>query len=268
MRSRVIEQTTVDIRARSSVSSNAKRRRDRVALAVWQNESRARINAPFHIDADDLEHSMPHVSPVAAVGWAIGQALEKFPEVNRRASVFAIRQNKTVRVSFAVDHDDALQIAVVNDAHTFTPREFQKALIAAVRDARDPRNMLAMATRLLGRVPVVIGRPALRIWSALSAGMGVSIAGFGAAPFGAAMVSSVASFDLTAVSVPFVPFTRCAIVVSVGKSRPAAVIRDRQVTVRETIDVWVTADHRVCDGARFAEFTLYAVGLLTTTSQP
>ena len=238
------------------------KQRDRLALATWSTATSARINTQFQLRTDAVQRAVPGVNVVAAVGWAVAQGLREFPVVNRRVAIWSIRQNQSVRVSFAVDLDSDVQIAVVDDANQLTPRQFQKALIESVQTARKGRSPLAHAMKLVGRMPVVLSRSVLRIWSALSVGVGIPLLGFGAAPFGAALVSSVGSFDIAAVSPPFVPFSRCCVVISVGAARSASLIRDGTVEIGEVVDIWVTADHRVCDGAQFVAFTKYVLSRL------
>ena len=71
-----------------------------------------------------------------------------------------------------------------------------------------------------------------------------------------ALISSArearARFGLPAVDVPFVPFTRCALVCSVGAIAPSVVAREGEVVVVDTVEVRVSYDHRVCDGAQLA----------------
>ncbi len=76
--------------------------------------------------------------------------------------------------------------------------------------------------------------------------------GIPGAPFGAALISSVARFGLPAVDVPFVPFTRCALVCSVGAVASAVVVRDGAPAVANILGVSVSYDHRVCDASQLA----------------
>lgn len=228
--------------------------RDRVALATWPSATAARIGARFRLDADAMAAAHPGVAPVAVVGWSVARALRAHPDVNRRVVLFGVRPNATVRISFAVDAGDDLQAAVVDRADELSPRELQRAVVRAARVARDGGGSIRRATRVLGAFPVAVSRPGLRAWSVLTAGLGLRVAGLGAAPFGAALVSSVATFDLPAVDPPFVPFARCPLVLSVGAAHRAPVVRDDAVVVGTIVEVSVTADHRVCDGAQFAGF--------------
>ena len=95
----------------------------------------------------------------------------------------------------------------------------------------------------------------LRAWSALSAGLGIGMFGIPGAPFGAAMISSVARFGLPAVDVPFVPFvpfTRVRAGVFRRSNCPSVVAREGEAVVVDTVEVRVSYDHRVCGGAQLA----------------
>lgn len=237
------------------------RNRDRIALATWPSSTSARINAHLRLDVGDLRLKFPGIAPLVAVGWSIAQGLEQFPTLNRRVALFSLRANDSVRVSFAVSIDHDLQVAIIDDANTLTPQSMQRTLARGSKAARSGRGPFAKATAFMSSFPVAVSRPTLRIWSLLTAGLGVPFFGFRAAPFGAALVSSVAAFGLDAVDAPFVPFARCALVVSLGASHCEAVVRDGHVVAREVIDVAVTADHRICDGVQFASFTHHVLEL-------
>ena len=236
------------------VAGARNRRRDRIALATWPSSTSARIGGHFRIDADALARNHPGIAPVAVIGWAVAAALRSHPDVNRRVVLFAIRSNPTVRISFAVDTDDDLQVAIVDRADELDPRGVQRQLVRGARAVRRGEGPFSRPTALMSAVPVALSRPALRLWSVLTAGLGVPLLGLRSAPFGAALVSSVATFDVVAVDPPFVPFARCPLVLSVGAAHPAAVVRDGAVAVANVIDVSVAADHRICDGGQFASF--------------
>jgi pyruvate dehydrogenase E2 component (dihydrolipoamide acetyltransferase) len=225
-----------------------------VSLITWPKGDEASIGCTVLLDWDRIRAVHPRVAPVAIVGYATAQALRAHPAVNRRVALWGIRPHRTVRVSFAVDTDAELRIGVVDDADARTPHEFQRALIVAARSARSGTSRLGRATSLLERTPVVIGRPVLRLASLIVAGFGVGAFGVPGAPFGAALISSIDRFDLPAAQVPLIPFMRCAIVCSVGAMRQSPVVRNGVVVAANTIELGVTIDHRVADGAQLAGF--------------
>ncbi len=236
----------------STPLSSRSRRRDRVAIATWPNAHTARIGLDVRLEWDRVRCVHPKLAPVAVVGYGLAQAFSKNPSANRRVALWGVRANPTVRLSFAVDVGDSLRIAVVDTADQMDARQLQRSLIGAAREARAGRGPLVVATRLIESMPAAVGRVGLRAWSALTAGLGVGVFGISGAPFGAAMISSVERFGSPAVDVPFVPFTRCALVCSVGAMSPAVVAREGAAIVVDTVDVRVSYDHRICDGAQLA----------------
>jgi hypothetical protein len=230
------------------------RRRDRVSLITWPRGQDAQIAASVLLDWDRVTRAHPRITPVAVVGYATARALRAHPALNRRVALWGIRAHRRVRVTFAVAADAELRMAVVDDADTLDPRAFQRALVRAVRSARSGRGWISLATSLIERTPVVVGRPLLRVASLVVAGFGVGAFGVPGAPFGAALISSVDRFGLPAAQVPLIPFTRCAVVCSVGARRPLPIVRDGVVAVVTTVELRVTIDHRVADGAQLAGF--------------
>jgi 2-oxoacid dehydrogenases acyltransferase (catalytic domain) len=244
---------------RSDVSATAtalqrSRGRDRVALITWPTAGQAQITCTVHMDWDCASAQHPGVAPVALVGFALAQALRMNPVLNRRVALWKIRNHKTVRVSFAVDAERELRIAVVDRADSFDSRQFQRALITATRIAREGTGPLARAISLSEWLPVSIGRPLLRIASLLVAGFGVRLFGVPGAPFGAALVSSLERFGLPTARVPLIPFTRCTLICSVGSAKLTPVVREGVLAVANMVEVTATIDHRVADATQLAEF--------------
>jgi hypothetical protein len=237
------------------VSIPRSRARDRVALITWPAAEQGRVNATVRLEWDRIRKVHGTVSRLSVIGYGFAQALRDCPVVNRRVALWKIHNHKTVRLSFAVDaHDDGLRIAVVNNANLLDPRQFQRALIKAVREARTGKSPLATAIALIEWLPVVIGRPVVRIGSLITAGFGIGLIGVPGAPFGAVLISSLERFNVGAVTVPFVPFTRCAMVCSVGALIPTPIVRNGKVDVVDIVEISVTIDHRIADGSQLAEF--------------
>ncbi len=229
------------------------RARDRLALATWRHGRDARVGCTVVLEWDRVSAVYPHIVPVAVVGVALSRALAMNPSANRRVALWGLRKHKSVRISFAVAANDHLRIAVVDNGDQLDARRFQRALRFAARDARKGVGPLQRLTRLLEYLPVAIGRPILSLWSLFCCGFGVPILGVAGAPFGAALLSSVERFGLPAGDVPFVPFTRCAMVCSIGAISPAVIARAGAPAVVDTVTVAVSFDHRVCDGAQIAD---------------
>jgi 2-oxoacid dehydrogenases acyltransferase (catalytic domain) len=235
------------------VGSSKQVARDRIALATWRRSTDARIGCTIVLEWDRISAMYPNMVPVSVAGFALAHALAKNPLANRRVVLWRLRNHKSVRISFAVDAIDHLRIAVVDKGDQLDPRRFQHALRVAVRDARNGIGPLQRMTRLLEHLPVAIGSPILKVWSFLSSGLGIAFLGVDGAPFGAAMLSSNERFQLPAVDVPFIPFTRCTMVCSIGAISPAVITRNGVATVVDTVNISVSFDHRICDGGQIAD---------------
>jgi hypothetical protein len=221
-------------------------------MMTWRSSVDARIGFTVTLDWDRVTEAHGNVAPVALVGYGLAQALRSNPGANRRVALWGLRSHKSIRLSFAVDAGNTLQIAIVDHADQFTSREFQRQLITATRIARSAETPIARATRLIEAMPVALGRPILRLCSLLTAGLGISAFGIPGAPFGAALISSIERFGLAAADVPFVTFARCALTCSVGAVSPSVIPVNGTPTVANTVNVSVSFDHRICDAGQLA----------------
>ncbi len=228
--------------------------RDRIALTTWPNARDAKVHCNIKLEWDRASATRPRIVPITLVAYAFAQALKQNPMANRRVVLWKIRPHRTVGISFAVDEGDDLRIAVITRADELNPKQVQHALRIAARDARLGVGPLARCTRIVSYLPVVAGRPLLRIWSLLTAGLGIPMLGVPGAPFGAVLLSSVERFGLPAANVPLVPFSRCAFVCSVGAITPSLIVRGGAAVVAEVVELSVSIDHRVCDASQLASF--------------
>jgi 2-oxoacid dehydrogenases acyltransferase (catalytic domain) len=240
-----VRQRKADVRSSS---------RDRVSLITWTSGQQAQIHCSIAIEWDRVRIVHPKITPIALVGYAVAQALQSNLTLNRRVALWSIRPHQTIRLSFAVDAAPELRIAVVDNAASLSPRDFQRSLIQSARVARAGTGPLTKAISLIEWLPVIIGRPVVRAGSLITAGLGIGLLGVPGAPFGAALISSVDRFKLPAATVPFIPFTRCALICSVGSITATPVVRHAMIEVIDTVEVSVTIDHRIADGSQLAAF--------------
>jgi pyruvate/2-oxoglutarate dehydrogenase complex dihydrolipoamide acyltransferase (E2) component len=228
--------------------------RDRIALTTWPKGRDAKVHCAIQLEWDRATATHPRIVPITLVAYAFAQSLKQNPIANRRAVLWKIRPHKTVSISFAVDDGDDLRIAVIPRVDELSPKELQHVLRLAARDARLGIGPLARCTRLVSYAPVALGRPVLKLWSLLTAGLGVPMLGVPGAPFGAVLLSSVERFGLPAANVPLVPFTRCAFVCSVGAITPSVIVRNGAAVVADVVELSVSIDHRICDASQLASF--------------
>lgn len=70
--------------------------------------------------------------------------------------------------------------------------------------------------------------------------------------FGSFMVSNIGALGLERGLIPLSPYTRCPIIIGIGKPREAPVVRDGEIRVERVVTISLTFDHRYADGAQGA----------------
>jgi pyruvate dehydrogenase E2 component (dihydrolipoamide acetyltransferase) len=188
------------------------------------------------------------------VGKAVAMAVRARPEVNavvRRGR--QIYQRETIDVFFQVAYEggENLSGAKVAEADRKSVVEIARELADGVQAIRArARHALSRPDAVTGRVPALLRRPLLRGLEYAVYDLGLDLSAFGMPrdAFGSAMITNVGMFGLPHGFAPLVPFSRAPIVVTVGAIRPAPVVVDGAVAVRDVLTLGVTLDHRLIDG--------------------
>jgi pyruvate dehydrogenase E2 component (dihydrolipoamide acetyltransferase) len=237
--------------------------RHRIAAATWRAPSGGSLYGRLELDAsaalaylDALRAATgTNVTLTHLVGKGVGMALAAAPDLNARIVLGRRRQLRTVDVSFVVATRgggdlSSVRIRSVDE----TPlREIGRLLserAAPVREGDD--EDLGRSSGVVSRLPFPLTRPALWVAGFVQSGLGVGVPPLGLKPdgFGGAMVSTVASFGVEQGFGALVPFTRTGAFVLVGLVRDRPVVRDGEVVVRPMVDLGITLDHRLVDGAQ------------------
>ncbi len=70
--------------------------------------------------------------------------------------------------------------------------------------------------------------------------------------FGSFILSNIGALGLERGLIPLSPYTRCPIIIGLGKPREAAIVRDGEVVAEKVVNISMTFDHRFADGAQGA----------------
>ncbi len=70
--------------------------------------------------------------------------------------------------------------------------------------------------------------------------------------FGSFIISNIGALGLERALIPLSPYTRCPIIIGLGKPREEPVVRDGEVVVGRVATISMTFDHRFADGAQGA----------------
>jgi hypothetical protein len=195
------------------------------------------------------------VSLVQVVGCALARGLTRVPDANSRVVMGAARPRDRVDVSFVVDisrgHD--MGAVCVRDADLKTPREVARELFAGARDIRRGRDgALGRARTVAAHVPGPLLRVGMRMAGFIAGGLGLRVPWLRVPPhpFGSVMVSSLEAWDAPRALPPLVPFAHLGLVVTVGAASWRPWVVDGEVVPRRLIDIGLTFDHRLVDGAQ------------------
>jgi hypothetical protein len=67
--------------------------------------------------------------------------------------------------------------------------------------------------------------------------------------FGSAMITNIGALGIENAFIPLSPYSRCPLIVGIGKPRKIPVVQDDKVVVANSVIVTFTFDHRYADGA-------------------
>ena len=237
--------------------------RNALAMGTWSAPRDGVAHLFVSADVTDAEAwcaERPGVTLTHVLGSAVAAGLVVTPDLNSRVVLGRVRRRAAIDVSYVVDVGRGADMTAlcVRAADAKSPRDAARELLSgvrAIRRGRDPQ--FARATRVAARVPGVLVRPGMAAAGFVTGGLGRPLRPLrlGAHPFGSALVSSVGPWGLERVLPPAAPFARLGFVLVLGAPvwRPAVV--EGRVCPRRLVEVGMTIDHRLVDGAQVGAFT-------------
>ena len=226
-------------------------------MGTWGAPRSGDVHVTVELEADRAERWCARQSGLTlthVVGAAIARAIAAVPEANTFASLGRVRQRARVDVSYVVDVGRGHEMTAhrVENADRVTPRQLARELTGAARRIRrgDDRQF-GRSTSLTRVAPGALTRLGMSVSGFIAGTLGRAVPGVGldAHPFGSALVSSVAPWDLNHVAPPLIPFARLGVVAVLGAAGERAVVRGGEVVPARMADLVLTLDHRLMDGA-------------------
>lgn len=229
-------------------------------MATWRPARSGRLHGFLDLDVTEAEawcRERAGVTTTHLVGAGIGRGLAAVPDMNARAVLGAVRRRDEVAVSYIVDVGRGAHMSAVcvREAERKGPREVARELYSGARELRRGRDAgFGRAFRAAAVTPRPAMRPALALAGFVTCGLGLPLAPLRLErfPLGSAMVSSVEALGVRVALAPLIPFARLGLVAVVGAAAWRAVVHDGEVVARRIVEVGVTADHRLVDGAQVA----------------
>ena len=229
--------------------------RRKVAMAMWQGPGEGYIHAKLEVDAEEVleflqwqgGHSEHRATLTALVGKAVGEVLVRVPELNRALVWDTLLAHDTVDLSVLVAFDGQKDVGWVKlrGVHEMSVDDVARELRLGARGVRES-GQGPFVQRIL---PVGLLRPVMALSGWYAAGLGGSLRPFGIEPypFGSAVITTAATYDIDEVYDARTPFGHVSFNVVVCRVRERAVVRDGRVEARRCFNLCLNADHRMID---------------------
>jgi pyruvate dehydrogenase E2 component (dihydrolipoamide acetyltransferase) len=113
---------------------------------------------------------------------------------------------------------------------------------------------MARVQRLVEKMPNWLLRMMLNIQEFFQYTLNMSLGLFGLPKdrFGSVMVTNIGALGIDNALIPLSPYSRCAMIIGVGKPREAPVVENGDVVAGTCVTISFTFDHRYADGAHGA----------------
>ncbi|HXV57525.1 MAG TPA: 2-oxo acid dehydrogenase subunit E2 [Gaiellaceae bacterium] len=247
----------------------------KIAVSTWKGPLDPQIYGDLEVDATGLlafleearAASGVRVTVTHLVGRALAHALGENPELNvrKRGGRFVPRDDVSIFFVVAVAGGKDLSGVKVREADRKSAVEIAQELTERAGRIRTGEDSdFGGSKSLLGRTPVPVLRPALRLLTWLTSDVGLEARRFGLreSPFGSALVTSVGMFGVQHAYAPLSPLYRVPFLALVSEVVPKPAVRDGEVVALPTLTVSATMDHRYLDGAHAARLASSVRGYL------
>jgi len=189
------------------------------------------------------------------VAKIIGHCLEKFPELNHVLRLGNLHRRETIDafITTLIKGEDGKDLSgfSIRDVNNKSLEEIaliSKEKVDDLRYNRDKENIHVQ--KFVNPLSVYLIKPLLRIREFFHYTLNMS---FGMKDsFGSVMISNIGALGIENAYIPLSPYSRCPLIVGIGKPRKIPVVKDDEIVIEESAIITFTIDHRYADGAHCA----------------
>ncbi len=234
----------------------------KVAIGTWTTTKDPSIYGFVDLDArpilakiEEYKARGLRLTPTVILAKAIAHGIERCPSFNSVLRWGQLHERKSIdtflQVSAVEDGEENLSGAIVRNTNLKSLESIMAELhekAQAIRSDQDPEfskiksNLKFVPSWLIAKILdwVSFINHDLNLWSPLL--------GTPRDPFGSVMITSVGGMGLEYGFAPLVPYSRCPMVLAVGKIIEKGIVENGQVVIRPMLPISVTLDHRHIDG--------------------
>jgi pyruvate/2-oxoglutarate dehydrogenase complex dihydrolipoamide acyltransferase (E2) component len=234
----------------------------KIAIASWRHprdpNTYAMLDLPVEPALEFLK-TYPSETPLTLthfVAKIAAHCLNKYAELNHVLRLGNLYERKQVDIFITT----LLKGSKGKDLSGFVIRNVNQKPIAEIASAskiqaddlrynRDKENLKVQ--QIVNPLPSWLLRPLLRIQEFLQFTLNLSMPWLGLAKdrFGSAMITNIGALGIEHAFIPLSPYSRCPLLVGIGKPRKMPIVKDDQVVVAKAVIISFTFDHRYADGA-------------------
>lgn len=237
----------------------------KIAIASWRHPrdptTYSWVDLPVSAAEKFLQSVDAKVKPTLThfVAMVLGDCLNRQPEFNRLLRMGRLHPRKTtdafITTLLRKPEGKDLSGFRIGDITSKSIMEVAEESAAAAEQLRkgEDREMEAVARRI-DKVSARILRVILAVqeFFAYRLNWNSSWLGMPKDRFGSFMISNVGALGLDRALIPLSPYTRCPVIIGLGRVREEAVVRDGEIAAERVITMSMTFDHRYADGAQGA----------------
>ena len=202
----------------------------------------------------DIPATMTHF-----VALALADCFRKQPEFDRLISFGRVYPRKSTDAFITT----LLRDKKGKDLTGFVLRDINKMSLSevAAQSARETEKLrkgedpeMESVKKKVGFLPAAILRVvfAIQEFVAYTLNQDPRILGMPKDRFGSFMISNIGALGLERGLIPLSPYSRCPVIIGLGKPREAPVVREGEIVVAKVMTVSMTFDHRIADGVQGA----------------
>lgn len=231
------------------------------AIGTWHAPGDPQIYTTMDVDAGAMQEVLVEkrsqgkpVTPTTIVARAVALAIRRHPEINSVLRFGRLYRRRQVNIFLQVVPDaeeDDLTGIIIKDCDRKSIEEVSEEIRQKAWKIRRGEDLeLEKSKAFMGALPGFLSYPILKLLGFLSYTFNLWIPFLGAPrdAFGSAMVTPLGPLELENGFALLDHYTRCPMVVTVGKIREKPVVVDGQVVARPVLTLCFTFDHRIIDG--------------------
>ena len=238
----------------------------KISIASWKHPRDPQVYASIDLPMEaadaflDSFSETPKPTLTHYVASILAHCFEKYPQFNHvlRGGSLVQRRDIDVFITTLVKNAGGKDLSgfVIRDVPGIGLKEVARQStdgVARLRKGDDPD--MRSVQRMVRSMPAWLLRIVLRIQDFFQHTLNwdLSWTGIPRDPVGSVIITNIGALGLESAFIPLSPYTRCPVIVGIGKAREAPVVREGDVVVGKVVTITFTFDHRHADGAHGAQ---------------